>query len=170
MIVEAIVVSDTNIFLDLFSVDLLTEFFELPYAIHTSDFVLGEILQPAQQKAIKPFVKSKKLTVVSFEFSELSEISDLQNNCGTNLSVTDCSVWHHAKKMGALLLTGDSKLRKAAEKDNVLVSGIIYVFDKLVENGILKMQDAARKLSELVKQNPRLPHGECQKRIANWTS
>lgn len=43
MSMKAITVSDTNIFLDLISVNLLAEFFALPCKIHTNDFVLNEI-------------------------------------------------------------------------------------------------------------------------------
>lgn len=168
MIAEKIVVSDTNIFLDLISVDLLAPFFALPCEIHTSDFVLGEILQPTQLNTVNEFVKSKKLAVVQFEFAELSKIAELQQNCGTNASFTDCSVWFYAKKISARLLTGDGKLRTAAEKDSVLVSGILYIFDNLVEYGILEKTIAAEKLKMLVEQNPRLPHGECQRRIDEW--
>ena len=168
MIAEKIVVSDTNIFLDLFSVDLLASFFELPCEIHTSDFVLGEILQAEQQKAVKAFAMNKKLCIETFDFTELSQISDLQHNSGTNTSFTDCSVWYYAKKTNARLLTGDNKFRKVAEKDHVLVSGILYIFDNLVEYGILDKSIASEKLSDLIRINPRLPHSECQKRIAEW--
>lgn len=40
-----IVVNDTNIFIDLISVDLLDEFFSLPIDIHTTDFVINELTQ-----------------------------------------------------------------------------------------------------------------------------
>lgn len=168
MIAEKIVVSDTNIFLDLISINLLEDFFRLPCEIHTSDFVVGEILKPEQISAINVFVYSKKLTVRSFDFAELSAISDLQKNCNTNASFTDCSVWYYAKKINARLLTGDGKLRRTVEKDNVLVSGILYIFDNLVEYGILDKTKASKKLSQLLSINPRLPHGECQKRIEEW--
>lgn len=168
MIEEKIVVSDTNIFLDLISINLLEDFFNLPCEIHTSDFVVGEILTPEQISAISDFIDSKKLTVRSFDFSDLAAISELQKNCMTNASFTDCSVWYYAKKINARLLTGDNKLRKTAEKDSVLVSGILYIFDNLVEYGILEKSIAAEKLSKLLSTNPRLPHGECQKRISEW--
>lgn len=168
MIAEKIVVSDTNIFLDLISVNLLAPFFALPCEIHTSDFVLGEILHPTQLNAVNEFVVARKLSVVRFDFAELSEIAELQQNCGTNASFTDCSVWFYAKKISARLLTGDGKLRTAAEKDSVLVSGILYVFDNLIEYDILDKAVAAEKLKMLMEQNPRLPHGECQRRIDEW--
>ena len=168
MSVEKIVVSDTNIFLDLISVDLLESFFEFPCEIHTSDFVLGEIKQQKQIKAIQKFEASKKLKVAKFKSPEISEIFELKQGHETKVSFTDCSVWYYAKKINARLITGDGKLRKAAEKDNVLVSGILYIFDNLVEYGVLDRTQAAKKLAQLVEINPRLPYGECQKRICDW--
>ena len=38
-----IVINDTNIFLDLYDVDLLDTFFQLPVQVHTVDFVVDEI-------------------------------------------------------------------------------------------------------------------------------
>ena len=41
---EIVVVSDTNIFIDLYNVDLLDEFFSLDIEIHTTDFVMNELI------------------------------------------------------------------------------------------------------------------------------
>ncbi len=168
MIQEKIVVSDTNIFLDLISVNLLERFFLLPCDFCTTDFVISEIERPEQSKEINKFVKAKKLVVVSFDFEELSEINEKFANNTNNASLTDCSVWHYAKKCGGRLLTGDGKLRRAAEKDNVKVSGILYVFDKLVEYGIVDKLSAADSLECLTQINMRLPKNECEKRILQW--
>ena len=47
-----IVVNDTNIFIDLISVDLLDEFFSLPIDIRSADFVVLELTEPLQQKKV----------------------------------------------------------------------------------------------------------------------
>ena len=73
MITEKIVISDTNILLDLLSLNMLDDFFSLPCDISTTDFVIDEIVQQAQQKIIDSFIKSKKLDVVQFNPSELSQ-------------------------------------------------------------------------------------------------
>lgn len=168
MIKEKLVISDTNILLDLISVDMLEVFFSMPCDFSTTDFVISEIVQPAQIKAIKKFTKSKKLDVVSFGFEEISEINDIHTNNTNNASIADCSVWYYAKKTGGRLLTGDGKLRKSAEADNVKVSGILYIFDNLVEYGILEKADAANLLEKLMQINMRLPKSECEKRILKW--
>ena len=170
MIREKLVISDTNILLDLISVDMLEDFFLLPCDFFTTDFVISEILQPKQIKAIEKFVKVKKLNVVAFTFEEITEINDIHVANTNNASVTDCSVWYYAKKTGGRLLTGDGKLRKAAEADNIKVSGVLYVFDNLVEYGILEKAKAADLLEKLKNFNMRLPRSECENRISKWRS
>ena len=168
MITERIVISDTNIILDLLFLNMLDDFFSLPCDICTTDLVIDEIVQPAQQKIIDSFVKSRKLEVVQFSPSEFSNITNLFVMNPNNASLTDCSVWYYAKQTNGRLLTGDGKLRKAAENDNVKVSGILYVFDNLIEYGILSEKDAADLLENLMKINMRLPKDECEKRILSW--
>lgn len=168
MITEKIVISDTNILLDLLSQNILEDFFSLPCDISTTDFVIDEIVQQAQQKIIDSFIKSKKLDVVQFNPSELSDIANLFATNTNNTSFTDCSVWYYAKQTNGRLLTGDGKLRKAAENDNIKVSGILYVFDNLIEYGILSEKEAADLLDKLLQINMRLPKDECEKRILAW--
>ena len=168
MITERIVISDTNIILDLLFLNMLDDFFSLPCDICTTDLVIDEIVQPAQQKILDSFVKSRKLEVVQFSPSEFSNITNLFVMNPNNASLTDCSVWYYAKQTNGRLLTGDGKLRKAAENDNVKVSGILYVFDNLIEYKILSRNKAADLLENLLKVNMRLPKDECEKRILTW--
>ncbi len=66
MIEESIVVSDSNIFFDLISVDLLESFFLLPCRITTTDFVISEIKTQRELDAVQSFIASGKLHVKSF--------------------------------------------------------------------------------------------------------
>ena len=96
------------------------------------------------------------------------EISKLSVSCGNNASIPDCSVWFYAKKVDGRILTGDRKLRLVAERDSVRVSGILYIFDRMVENGVLVANVAAEKLDALMKKNGRLPKEECEMRLEKW--
>lgn len=51
---QPLVVSDTNIFIDLWKIDLLDAFFQLPVEIHTTDFVINELTKGDIQ--IKSFI------------------------------------------------------------------------------------------------------------------
>ncbi len=166
MIEEKIIVSDTNIFIDLISINVLDKLFLLPCDIFTTDFVINEIAWPEQRAEIDKHIITQELETVSFGFDELVKITGLHSNSSTSL--TDCSVWYLAKKTGGRLLTGDVKLKKAAENDNVKVSGILYIFDNLVEYNILNKTSATTLLQQLMAINSRLPKQECEKRIEGW--
>lgn len=48
-----IVISDTNIFIDLWNIGLLKRFCELPLSIHTTDFIIGELKTQGVKDASK---------------------------------------------------------------------------------------------------------------------
>lgn len=152
-----IVVNDTNIFLDLMSVGLLDISFELPIKFHTVDYVVAEITDMEQKKQIMKLVETGKLYVKEFDEQEFGEIISLYQSRNNNVSVTDCSVWYYAKKNDFRLLTGDGKLRKSATADGVIVSGIFYITDMLVECNIVGKTDMANILNSLRAINKRLP-------------
>lgn len=167
---KKIVVNDTNVFIDLFEVGLLEEFFSLPWEIHTTDFVMLELLREGQHDTVARYKADKRLVVPVFEGKEMIEIGNLfqQNENKTNLSLTDCSVWYYAKVNKYILLTGDRKLRTVSTYDGVEVHGILFVFDSLVELDIISSQVAVEKLQKLYVINPRLPKEEIEKRINLW--
>ena len=157
---------DTNIYIDLCTMRLVGEFFMLPYEIHSTDLVLREIELSNQKETILSVMKMGKLEINQ----TLPEcINDVVNLMKSNLSITDAAVWYHAKQQSALLLTGDNRLRKLAEADNVHVAGILFVLDSLVENDIISAGYAAECLELLKETNRRLPQAEVDKRLREWT-
>ena len=161
-----IIVNDTNIFIDLFTSGLLDEFHCLPIEVHTVDFVINELTDDEQRKAVEFFVNSNHLKVHNLSGEEILDVANFQTG---NLSFTDCAVCHYAKKNDYTLLTGDAQLRKQAIKSNVKVKGIIYVFDILVEYQVITPQLAAERISLLYKINQRLPKKEIEERITRWS-
>ena len=167
---KKIVVNDTNVFIDLYEVGLLEEFFSLPWEVHTTDFVMLELQREGQHETVAKYKADKRLVVPVLEAKAMSEIGVLyqQNMNRTNLSLTDCSVWYYAKVNNCILLTGDRKLRTVSAYDGVEVHGVIYVFDTLVEFNIISYQVAVEKLQQLYNLNHRLPKEEIYKRINSW--
>lgn len=51
-----IVVNDTNIFIDLYSVGLIDAFFNLPFEVHTVDFVVNEIEDEQQSLLVNQLI------------------------------------------------------------------------------------------------------------------
>lgn len=167
---KTIVVSDTNIFIDLVKLNLLGDFFALPWDIHTTDFVINELTDYEQRIAVTAFIKRKKLTVGKLNADEIGDIVRRSNETGGKISITDFSVCLYSKKNNFILLTGDGNLRKVASNDNIDVHGILYLFDELVSYFILPPKLAAEILNQLKKINTRLPIYEVDVRIQRWES
>lgn len=163
-----IVVNDTNIFIDLYKLDLLKELFSLPFEIHTVDFVMEELLDEHQREAVESYHAKGQLTVHVFTPNEVNDIALLQSMARGNLSFTDCATWYYAKANNYTLVTGDGQLRRKALASSVPVKGMLFLFDKFVEENILTPRQAALKLGELLKINTRLPLGEVSSRISKW--
>jgi len=162
-----IIVSDTNIFIDLNNIDLLDDFCRLSCHIHTTDMVIAEMKKNGLREKINKLVESKKITVKEHDEKDLLKIvtfySSINEDC--NLSLTDCSVMVYAKNNNFKLLTGDKKLRKQAESENVDVSGILFVMDLLLKENILSNDEYKKKLKFLFKTNIRLPKEEMESRL-----
>ena len=106
-----VVVNDTNIFIDLLSVELLEEAFKLPIDFHTVDYVVSEIVDSYQKECIMSLVDRGLLTVKEFNEIESYEIINMYGKRSNNVSVTDCSVWYYAKQNNYRLLTGRQRKR-----------------------------------------------------------
>lgn len=167
---EKIVVNDTNVFIDLYSVGLLEEFFSLPWEVHTTELVMLELLREGQSETVKQYKDDGRLHIPTLEGKDMVSIGQLKilHEGKTNVSIADSSVWYYAKQNNYILLTGDRKLRKVSVIDGVEVHGIIYVFDNLVDAGIITKADAAQKLKDLHNINPRLPQDAIAERLKLW--
>lgn len=166
-----IIVNDTNIFIDLHSCNLLDLFFKLPYKIHTTDFVISELKQAEQQKVINQFCNRGQLTIKSFNPHEIASIWKYYRmaNKVCNISIEDCSVLIYTQSLEkARLLTGDKTLRRRAEGEGIVVSGVLFIFDELVKHEIITQREAGAYLKQLVERNVRLPKDEVEKRIMIW--
>lgn len=161
-----ILVNDANILIDLLKLDLIDHFFDLDYEFHVTDFVMAEIQEENTGK-LDVLIQNGKLMKRVFEFDEMGRISDLESK-HPGLSIADCSCLYLAGGLSAVLLTGDAALRKNAERHNINVHGLLWVFDQLVNHSIVTRKTARDKLKMMMATNPRLPSEECKKRLQKW--
>lgn len=163
-----IVVSDANIFIDLCDAGIIEAFFQMPWQIHTTDMVFSEVSKKTQNQELVKY--RSKIVIKSYSPDELMKLwqyyTEVQQTC--NLSVQDCSLLSYCLENNYSLLTGDKTLRTKATDRKISVHGVIYIFDQLVELGIISPSVAAESLRILQKTNLRLPHNEIEKRLANW--
>ncbi len=163
-----IVISDTNIIIDLLNTDMLEYFLKLKIEVHTTDFVLVE-LYDEQIKILENKIEEKQLFIDKANEDDLNEIIKMQSE-KTSLSINDISVYYFAKKQEAMILTGDKSLRKYAEENEIEVKGILWIFDELLNKELLSKKALADKLRTLMKTNKRLPSDECDSRLDKWES
>jgi hypothetical protein len=74
-----------------------------------------------------------------------------------------------AHSLGAILLTGDNALRAAAVQEGVVVHGLIWLLDELVDGGALPPLVAVAELRQIVATGTWLPKDEVSERLRRWS-
>jgi hypothetical protein len=158
-------VTDANIFIDLVKLKMLGFLFSIELEIYTTQEVIDQ-LNNGQAEQVMYFVQSKHLNVYKFSEKEIAEIILL--NAPRALEFTDKTVVFLAKKINAIVLTGDGPLRKFCASSGLTVRGILWVFDSCLQKEKFNHKIAIEKLKVLLSFNDRLPKEECLKRIEAW--
>lgn len=161
------VVEDANVLLDLVNGGILGTWLGVGYENCTTHLVWNEVCNTDQRTQVQPFIDSGLIQLRDIAPESWQEINDFSSRTG--VSVPDSSVWLLARNEGAILLTGDSKLRKSARASDVEVRGILWVLDDLVKESKLSSSRALEALSAIRQAGGFLPEDECQKRITKWT-
>lgn len=162
-----LIVTDTNVFFDMMSIEVLPDFFGLGFEICTTDFVVNEIIRIDQAEQIQNFIRSKQLTVYKLSSDEIEEVVNLKTK--RNLRrITDKSVLWKALQLKCRLVTGDKNLRSEAEEQGLEVNGSLWVIKTLVETKIIAPTFAAELLEKLKTVNDSLPKEEIEKMIKKY--
>ncbi|AEJ20211.1 PIN domain-containing protein [Gracilinema caldarium] len=162
-----ILIHDASVLIDLIAVDILETALSLPYKMETTDLVETEIFRGGQKDILARMVAARKLEVIRSTKEEISGIAELYNLTPA-LSLADCSVLFHAVAKGAVVLSGDARLRRIAKERSLSVHGTLWILSELVDNGLLVRAEATEILERLMKINPRLPLSECRELLALW--
>jgi rRNA-processing protein FCF1 len=162
-----LIVTDTNVFFDMMSIEVLPDFFGLDYGICTTDFVVNEIIRIDQAEQIQNFIRSKQLTVYKLSSDDIEVVVNLKTK--RNLRrITDKSVLWKALQLKCRLVTGDKNLRSEAEEQGLEVNGSLWVIRTLVETKIISPDIAAELLEKLKTVNDSLPKDEIDKLIKKY--
>jgi len=152
-----LVVTDTNVLIDVLDCQLVQKFFDLPLEIHTTEFILAE-LNEHQRAALIPFVATDHLKVKKFDELEMRAIMEFPvTRTGVRRRIADRSALYLAVCWGAVLLGGDNDLRKEAEERQVEVHGSIWLFEVLFQHGVTTAEQTKNNLERLMEVNPRIP-------------
>lgn len=165
-----VAVTDANIFIDLINLKLISNFFDLKIAIHTSLEVLGE-LYSHQQEVLLAYKNTSKLTIHNLNDIEFGEMLDYIN--AKQLSDADKTVIYIAYKIQAIVLSSDGPARKIAKQKKLETHGLIWLFDEFVKTNHLSKPIACSKIKELLSTNRRYREDkrmneEFEKRLKDW--
>lgn len=160
-----LIVTDTNVFIDLLKCCICDEFFMLKLEIHTTQFVMEE-LHEEQRYQLSKYKEEGRLTVKEFAEDELVLLVDMKvKRRGVQRRLADKSVLFLCEKQRGLLLGGDGDLRKEAEERGLEVHGSIWLIGELVKSGILNRVEGIAKLLLLKEVNSRVPSQEIDRLI-----
>jgi len=164
MVRQSVLVTDTNIWIDLENGSILIEVFRLPYQFLIPDLAIQELKRP----------KWETLAVLGLEARELAagqmvELSRLRQTY-RNLSINDLAAFLLARTLDETLLTGDWHLSELANANGLSVHGVLWLLDELVYFQALMPGQAAAALRRMLAQGARLPDDECEKRLKNWST
>lgn len=157
-----ILVSDTNIWIDLHRSGLLEIVFELPHQFVTTDFVWRELRKPPGHQ-----LTELGLTVETIDGEQMGTLFQLRQTLN-NSSLADVSCYFVARETGWTLLTNDGALRKSGRHAELDVRGILWILDELERCGICSATRLTEALETMLEAGARLPRGECQRRLSRW--
>jgi len=159
-----ILVSDTNIWIDLYRGGLLETVFQLPHQFVTTEFVWRELHQPPGTR-----LTNLGLLLEPLNQDEILELYALRADLG-NSSIPDVSCYLTARNRNWILLTGDKALRSSGFEADLDVRGILWLLDELYEHSLVNGGTLAAGLQQMIDRGARLPETECQHRIRLWES
>ncbi len=166
-----IVVTDANILIDLCELDILEEFFSLPYNMSVVGAVWDE-LSDEQQQMYAIYLNDGRFSLVPQEDINLITINEIKES-RQQLSIPDCSSLVYAEEGEGILLTSDKNLRTTARARGVEFRGHLWVLDEMVNSHTMSPDVAISKLSDLrtsVNTKLGLPANECETKIRLWSN
>jgi predicted nucleic acid-binding protein len=143
-------VTDACIFIDLFDLELIPSFFELPFEVHSTVDVYGE-LNPEQRQTLEKWIKQEQFILHNLDAEKRNQIQ--QAGYPKGLSETDKTVLHLARDLEALMLSSDKVLRNTASKLKLEVHGILWIIEKLIEYSHLSKNEGIAKYRSLCTVN-----------------
>ena len=158
----ALCVADANILIDLHNGGLLELMLALPYRCMIPDLVLEEMHTPSAGRLL-----ALGFQVGGLEPEGVAEVYALRAE-HVSLSVPDLFALTLARDRGAILLTGDGRLRDLAKRRALVVHGVLWVLDEMVGHALLTSQGACQALDVIRLKGARLPDAACARMKRRW--
>lgn len=165
-----LIVDDTNILIDLANIGLAPFCRNMGITFHTTEFVINELKDKSQYACIEPLLLDGTLVQDTLEGAALAEFAILyqQYHAISNLTPTDCSVMVLAEAHHCRLLTNDQKLLRQARQRGIETNGLLWLTDRMVEQGIVTPMQMIDSLQRLMSTNLCAPRSLILARIDRY--
>ena len=157
-----LIISDSNIFIDMEVGGLTRQMFQLPEAIGTPNILYDEEL--ANQHSELPALG---LLIMNVE-EEFMKLADQWQYSYPGPTFNDLFAMALAKQEQCPLLTGDRRLRKAAENESIAVYGTLWLMERLHTEGIIHHKLAEQAYAEMQKEYRRLSWDEVESQLKRF--
>jgi len=154
-----VVITDANIFIDLYEMDMLEGFFKLPYSISTSVFILEEL------DDIKPLVE-KVVNVIPVTDKDITAMSQL--DWPKPFSFPDRTILYLAQLHQMMVLSGERRMMAWCKENALEGHGLLYILDAMITNKVYKPKTVCKKLRILMENNMWLPTDLCEEMMQRW--
>jgi len=148
--------------IDLQNGECLDKVQKLPYDIAVPDVIETECDSPTFSAILRA-----GFSALHLDEKYMRDIYEL-NKDYPGLSIVDAFCLKAAQLNGAILVTGDSLLRKTAGESGLLVHGTLWLLDEMVRYNVISKTCAANCLADMLETGSRLPDKECRKRFELW--
>lgn len=143
-----ILISDSNIFIDMEVANLTSQMFSLPYNFATPDILFYDELEEEHPNLLDTSLEILALNSDTIKYTESIVLKY------PKASKNDLFALALAKQECCPLLTGDGALRKAGKEEKVEIFGTIWIIDELIKHAIIT-KDEAMEAYDMMKSNKR---------------
>ena len=155
-------ISDSNIFIDMESGDLLRHMFQLP-----ETFAAPNILYEEELIEHHPELPAHGLRILELTGESMQEAYRLRQRYNQP-SQNDLFALALAKQEECPLLTGDKNLREAAKDEKIEVRGTLWLVERMFEEKIIDVSKVEHAYEGMRQEQRRLPWGEVEKQLKRF--
>lgn len=159
-----ILVSDTSVLIDIERAGLTAHLFALPHDFVVPDLLYDRELAPHDGADLV----ARGLLIEDLTGAEVQAAARMRRENGA-LSLPDVYAFSLARERGWTLLTGDGLLRALAERAQLPMHGVLWLFDEMAVHDVCPVNDLHDGLTILsAHRRCRLPRPEINVRLQRY--
>jgi len=153
-----LLISDSNILIDMEVSNLTQKMFALPYLFAVPDILYFEELEEDHAELLSFGLKVLPLSSETIKYVE-SVVPIYPKACRNDLFALAL-----ARQESCPLVTGDGALREVGEKEAVIIFGTLWIVDELIKYEIVTISEAKKSFELMKERKRRLPWEIIEKR------